>query len=352
MSELRVGVTGSGFMGRTHVDALRRVEHADVVAVAGGRRAPQLAADYGIDCAESIEQLIRRTDLDAIVVATPHHCHVQETLLAAEHGKHVLVEKPLATRLEDCRQMIDACRSSNLVLAVGYHQRFRDCNRRMRELIQDGAIGAVRCIQSSALFDITKMRDDSGFGGDWGWWKDPRSLAHLINSAPHNVDLCRWWLGAEVESAAAVCGTFREPDNPNENTTMALLTLSTGAAFSFWSSSVAPAPGFPGEDFRFRIMGDEGLIDVNPFDELRIVRDGEWQTEFKQPPVGHDDSNAAYGMPRMQAYTDQMQSFVDAIRGEPGEHGTAEDGFAGVASVLAMLESSRSGTTVAVERLG
>ena len=94
---IRVGVTGSGFMGRTHVEAARRAPGAEIVAVAGGRRAEQLAADYEIDCDESAETMIRRSDIDAVVITTPHHVHIEETLLAAEHGKHALVEKPLAT---------------------------------------------------------------------------------------------------------------------------------------------------------------------------------------------------------------------------------------------------------------
>ena len=72
-------------------------------------------------------------------------------------------------------------------------------------MIQSGAIGAVRCIQMSALFDIAALRGDAGFGGDWGWWTDPRAMAHLINSGPHNVDLLRWWLGSDVGSTGASC---------------------------------------------------------------------------------------------------------------------------------------------------
>src|SRR5690606_2822949 len=113
--------------------------------------------------------------------------------------------------------------------------------------IRAGAIGKVRCIQMSALFDITAMRSDPGFGGNWGWWTDPRSLAHLINSAPHNLDLCRWWLESDLTAVSARCGTFREK-NPNENTTMSLLSFADGTMSTYWSSSVLPSPGFEGEE--------------------------------------------------------------------------------------------------------
>ncbi len=293
----------------------------------------------------TVDALAARDDIDAIIIATPHWLHCDEALIAAKAGKHVLVEKPMATSVEDCDRMITTFEEKELVLSVGYHQRFRESNARTRALIQSGAIGPVRCIQMSALFDITVMRDDSGFGGNWDWWTDPRSIAHLINSGPHNIDLCRWWLGSDIRTIAAQCGTFRE-QNPNENTTMALLSFANGAMATYWSSSVLPAPGFEGEAFRFRIMGDGGIIDLDPYGRLQLGRDGDMQIVYEQPVVGHDDSSAAFAMNRMQAYCDQLQGFVDSIRGKRGGEGTATDGRAGVAGVLAMLESAGTQQTI------
>ena len=174
----------------------------------------------------------------------------------------------------------------------------------------------------AALFDIEALRSDEGFGGDWGWWKDPRSRAHILNSGPHNIDLCRWWLGDDIVSVVAHCGTFRE-ENPNENTTMAMWGFAGGAMASFWSSSVCPSPGFDGEDFRFRLMGDEGIIDAQPFGKIRVGRGGEWELAYEQPHVPLDDADAAFVSDgRMQAYTDQVQAFVDS-----GEE--RSDGFGG-----------------------
>ncbi len=345
MSSIRIGFTGSGFMGRTHVDAAHKLDSTVPVAVTGGRRATQLAQDYGLDVEPDVAALVAREDIDAIVIATPHHVHCEEALAAAMAGKHALVEKPMATTLEDCQRMRKVFEERKLVLSVGYHQRFRESNWQTRDLIQSGSIGLVRCIQMSALFDITAMRNDSGFGGNWGWWRDPRSLAHLINSGPHNIDLCRWWLGSELQTVSAQCGTFRE-DNPNENTTMALLSFRNQAMVSYWSSSVLPSPGFSGEDFRFRIMGEEGIIDLNPYAQLQLGKNGNMETVYEQPAVGHDDSDSAFALNRMQAYCDQLQAFVDIIQGMPGGAGTAQDGQAGVEAVLAMLKSAETQQTI------
>ena len=345
---IRIGVTGSGFMGRTHVEAARRAAGAEIVAVAGGRRAEQLAADYEIDCEENAETMIRRSDIDAVVITTPHHVHVEEALLAAGHGTHALVEKPLATSVEDCDRMIQAFEEKQLTLAVGYHQRFRESNRTVRELVQSDAIGPVRGVQMSSLFDIATLRSDDGFGGNWSWWTDPRSRGHILNSGPHNIDLCRWWLGSDIVSVVAHCGTFRE-ENPNENTTMAMWTFDNQAVASFWSSSVCPSPGFEGEDFRFRIMGDQGIIDAAPFGKIRVGREGEWELAYEQPHVAFDDADAAFVSDgRMQAYTDQLQAFVDRINGQETGCGTGADGRAAVVAIVGMLESSETGRIVQV----
>ena len=345
---IRIGVTGSGFMGRTHVEAAKRASNAEIVAVAVGSRSGTLAADYGIDCETDAAALINRDDIDAVVITTPHHVHVEEAVLAAQAGKHALIEKPLATSIEDCDRMIDSFSERGLTLSVGYHQRFRESNQTVQKLIANGAIGTVRCIQMAALFDIEALRSDEGFGGAWNWWTDPRSKGHILNSGPHNIDLCRWWLGDNISSVTAHCGTFRE-DNPNENTTMALWQFSNGAMAQFWSSSVCPTPGFDNEDFRFRIMGDEGVIDANPFGKIILGKNGTSEVVYEQPKVAFDDASQAFVSDgRMQAYTDQMEAFINRIHGEDTNCGTDADGRAAVAAIMAMLDSSAQSKQIAV----
>lgn len=344
--KLRIAITGSGFMGRTHAEAARRASNAEVVAVAGGSRSKTLAEDYQIAWEPSATSLFRRDDVDAVVITTPHHVHVEEALLAAEAKKHALVEKPLATSVTDCDRMIEAFRQRGLVLAVGYHQRFRKSNRRVRELLQTGVIGKVRCIQTTALFDIETMRNDNGFGGTWDWWTDPRSRAHILNSAPHNIDLCRWWLGVDIATVAAHCGNFRE-ENPNENTTMALWMLTDGTMVSFWSSSVCPYPSFPGESFRFRLMGDGGIIDACPFGKIQLGTPKGMEVVFEQPDVAFDDPAQAFTSDgRMQAYTEQIEAFANRVQGGDSSCGTAEDGRAGVLAIEGMLDASAQSGTV------
>src|SRR3954469_4814723 len=109
MKKIRFGITGSGYMGRTHAEAvLHHRDRAELVAIWGGSRAASLAERCGAVAEPTLEALMARRDIDAIIITTPQFGHCQEAVLARESGKHGLVEKPMATKVEDCDRMLAA----------------------------------------------------------------------------------------------------------------------------------------------------------------------------------------------------------------------------------------------------
>jgi len=338
---------GSGYMGRTHAEAVKRLpERAELTAVWGGSRAPELAQQLGIRAEKTLASLIASPDVDAVVITTPHHLHADETVAAMEAGKHVLVDKPLATKVEDCDRMIAAAVKYQRVLGTGYHQRFRRNNYTTRDLIRGGAIGDVLTVQINQPFYIKGLRQEK-FGSTWAWWDLPESVGHLLNSFPHGLDLMRWILESEVATVSAFCRTY-EPNLPVEDTTLALVEWSQGAVGSLFSTRALPAPVFEGENCRIRIMGSKGLIDLDPFVDLRIADEKGWRTICSQPVVGAEDAKLAFGDGRMQAFRDQIASFIDGIEGKPMAAGSGTDGRASVATCVAMLQSSRERRWVTV----
>ena len=128
--ELGLGIVGSGYMGRTYAECVARYNRgARLIAVAGGTRAPALASDYGVDAEPSVEALLSRSDISAVIITSPQSAHCEQTVAAARHGKHVLVEKPMATSTAECRQMIDACRAAGVELSVIKPWRYRGATR-------------------------------------------------------------------------------------------------------------------------------------------------------------------------------------------------------------------------------
>jgi UDP-N-acetyl-2-amino-2-deoxyglucuronate dehydrogenase len=284
--------------------------------------------------------LMQRPDIDAIVVTTPHHLHAEESIRALETGKHVLVEKPMATSVVDCDRMIAAAARNRRVLATGYQQRFRSNNVRAKELIDGGFLGRVLTVQVSMPCYVGGFKDGGFGGGNWAWWDYPESIARTLNSAPHALDQIRGFTGAKVRAVSALSRTFL-PGQTNEDTTLALVEYGNGTLASLFFSDALPAPEFPGETFRFRIMGSAGLIDLDPYGELRVADEKGWRVDMKQPPIGYESADSAFGEVRMRAYCNQLRSLMDAIEGKPAALGTSADGRADVETCLAMFASSR-----------
>ena len=345
MKAIRFGITGSGYMARTHAEAIRHLGAAGkLTAIWGGSRAPELATRYGVENESTLEGLMRRPDIDAVVVSTPHAQHARETLLALDAGKHVLVEKPMATTVEDCDRMIDAAARRSLTLAVGYTLRFRVNAPRARDLIAAGAIGRPY----TAHYSMIRRMDDNFGGNKLAWLNAREAIGFLIDGLPHGVDMIRWLTGAEARTVAGFSRTFL-PGHQVEDATVGVIEFSNGMICSLNVTNAASGP-YPGEEARLSLVGSAGTIDLNAFGNLHLSdKAGGWRVVATQPQVPFADPDAAFtSVERMQAFFDQMQSFVDGINGKPMRTGTGADGRAGVAVALALITSSRERRLVAV----
>ncbi len=344
MKKIRFGITGSGYMGRTHAEAIRyNSSSADLVAIWGGSRASGLAQQYGAAFEPTLEGLMRRPDVDAVVIATPHQMHFKEVMLALEAGKHVLIEKPMATKVEDCDQMLAVAAKHGLITAVAHNLRFRINLPRMRELITAGAIGKVQSMHYSM---IRQLANAGNFGGNkMGWINQPETIGFVIDGLPHGIDAIRWATGAEVTRVAGFSRTYT-PDRPIEDTTVGIMEFSNGAICSV-HTTIASHGDYNGEMARLMVCGSKGSLDMDGFGDLHMTdRKKGWRLVSNQPPVMADDPESAYKVGRMQAFYNQIQSFIDGLNGKPSQVATGADGRAGLAACLAMLTSSQSGRVV------
>jgi predicted dehydrogenase len=339
MNDIRIGIIGSGFMGKTHAEAIRRyVTGARLVAIAGGSRAEQLARDYEVEALPSIEALITRADIDAVIITTPHAQHAGEAIAAARHGKHVLVEKPMATTLTDCDAMIDACRAAGVTLMVGQTQRFRVVNATAKRLIDEGRIGRVLMMRETQM-------DTGGLAGLPAWQARPENLGLLLSHGVHNLDRMRWLAGDEPALVAARCGSFRQ-QTATELSSMSLFTFRGGAVGSFWCEWECPKPGFPHAGSSAWIMGEAGVLDLDAYGQLRLGQGDAWTVVAEQPPIDWRGKGMLDAV-RMEAYRNQNQEFIDSIRQKRRPAVAGEDGRAAVEMALAAYRSSATGQMVA-----
>ncbi len=337
MEKVRIGIIGSGFMGRTNAETVTRyLERAELKAVAGGSRAPALASEYGVPCEPSVESLLARGDIDAVLISTPHAAHAGQTVAAAQAGKHILLDKPMATTVAECDRILAAVQAARVNLMIMFGQRFRLCNIEARRLIREGAIGRVRQV-------LEVMHAGGGLKSLPPWQSLPENYGPLLGHAVHNIDHIRWLTGAEISTVSAQIE--RDPETGNDVSTMALFSLSSGAAATLWQSWNVASPLFPRSGFGAWIAGETGNLDLDAYGELRLGRNGAWTVAATQEPIDWKGQGMLSPV-RIQAYQAQHQEFVDSILEGRPPSATGEDGRAAVEVVEAAYRSAAEGRTV------
>jgi UDP-N-acetyl-2-amino-2-deoxyglucuronate dehydrogenase len=339
---MRVGVVGSGFMGRTWSEvAASHAAGTTLVAVAGGRRATALAADYGVPLEASPETLIARADVDLVVLASPPAIHRAQTVAAAQAGKHILVEKPMAQDEAECAAMVDACRRAGVRLSVVSQHRFRDTPAAAHRLIADGAIGDVRMIRLN--------------GAEIGWWDlkargdewklDPAQQTAWASWSAHGCDLIRWLSGSEPVRAFARITNFSGQPPAVGQSAMAQYELASGAIVQVWMTYEMPKPGFS-STWEFVIVGSSGIIRLDPYGQLLLGRDDTWEVVAEMPAFDPLDANDPI---RLRAYAGQLEDLVAAVRGGHDPLVSGDEGRRTTAMLTAAEESARTGAAVTVE---
>jgi predicted dehydrogenase len=337
MTTLRIALLGSGYMGRTYAECISKYNsRAQLAAVSGGTRAPGLAADYDVDYVPSYEALLARSDVDAVLIATPHINHLEQVLQAAQAGKHILVEKPMATNVADCTTMIDACRQAGVMLQVIQTLRFRGVPARAKQLIQAGAIGQPWMIRGQTLVR-TYIIDKSS------WAAAPENGGAFLDMGVHNFDIMRFWSGAEVRRVYSQIQTYGPVDAPGMSA-MTQLTMSNGVAVQQWMSFEVATSYMTGSQHIYHILGSEGMIEVDGYGKLLLAKGDQVETVWEQPKI--DFVNRPLDPVRLEAFYTQTQAFVDDVLDHRPPTVSGEEGRAAVAIVEAARESAQTGQAV------
>ncbi|MEA2824439.1 MAG: phthalate 4,5-cis-dihydrodiol dehydrogenase [Alphaproteobacteria bacterium] len=231
---LRVGVAGLGKAFQLMLPTLVRHSNVQLVAAADPRAEARarFAADFTAKTYASVEELCAEHAADAIYVATPHQYHAEHVTMAAAAGKHVLVEKPMALTLDECRAMIQAVRRAGVQMVIGHSHSFDTPIVKTREIIEGGTLGSLRMITAMNFTDFLyrprrpeELRTESGGGV-------------VFNQAPHHVDVMRYLAGGMTRSVRAMTGAW-DQTRPTEGAYSALLTFESGAFASITYSGYA-----------------------------------------------------------------------------------------------------------------
>ncbi len=211
MRRLRLGIAGLGRAFSLMVPAFTLDPRVQIVAGADPRpeARSKFEAQFGAKAFDSVEKLAVQPGLDVVYVATPHQFHAAHASLAASSGKHVLVEKPMALSLEECRGMIAAARENRVQLIVGHSHSFDAPILQARRLVESGRFGRVRMVSALNYTDfLYRPRRpeelDTARGG-----------GVVFNQAAHQVDIVRLLAGSAVVLVHALTGAW-DASRPTE----------------------------------------------------------------------------------------------------------------------------------------
>jgi predicted dehydrogenase len=339
MDELRIGLLGSGYMGRTYAECMTKYNtRTRLVTISGGRRAPGLADEYNVDYTHTYEALLARPDVDAVLIATPHSLHREQVVQAAQAGKHVLVEKPMSTSVADCTAMIEACRAAGVVLEVIQTLRFRGTLARAKKLIDEGRIGKVWMIRGQTLRQDYVIDTTS-------WTAKPENGGAVLDMGVHNFDIMRFLTGANVQRVFSHVTTYG--DSPASGmTAMTQLTFDNGVSAQQWTSFEFHAKKMTHSQHLYVVSGEKGMLDIDGYGKLILCTPEGEELIWEQPPI--DFVNRPMEPSRLEAFHTQIQAFVeDVLEGRPPTV-SGEDGRAAVAVVEAALQSARTGKAVEI----
>ncbi len=351
MTRVGMGIIGSGYMGRTYAACLtRHVPNARFVAVWGGRRAAALAEEFGADADPSLEILLARPEIEAVVITSPHQAHMPQALAAAEAGKHVYIEKPMAISVAECDAIIAACAGASVRLTVNFVTRFRDAPLAMKRLVDDGAIGEIRMIQMRGAWTSFMLEDivDEATGRviipRKAWAFDPAEGSQFLDWGVHETDAVRWLTGSEAVRVYADYQTYGTPP-PVDLSAMAQYRMADGVMVQMLMSYEVPEPGLVPND-KTRIIGSTGIIEADHYGRVRLGTADGWKLIAEQ--VAFDFLGDYLDPNRLKGFAAQVEDFAGAIREDREPVVTGRDGRAAVEMVEAADRSAAGGMAVAI----
>jgi len=321
--KLRCAVIGSGFAGSTFAEAIRYVPEAELVAIAGGHQAPDLAARHSVRAVytEAVDRLIESDEIDGVLITSPNPFHGPQAIRAANAGKHVMVEKPMGMDVAECQAMISAAAAAGVTLMPGGHMhRYRRTETAVKWMLQRGTIGHV----DMATITLTEPDETT-------WLNTPANGGYLLGSGIHGIDLLRFWLG-DIREVTALTGRYRGAEV--ENGSQLLMVFANGAHAAMQNSVIPrlsrPKVGSGVARFGAELTGDSGVISVDMYGEVRLSTESDWQLQTAMPVWdGH------YSLLRMEAYASVAREFVRASLEHRQPAITGADGLAAVAVVQA-----------------
>lgn len=345
MTRQKIAVAGAGYIGLAHIDCLRASPTCALSAIVDpSPAAVAVAAKEGVSLFKTLDELFTSTRPDGVILATPNNLHVEQALRCLDASVPMLLEKPIATLLEDGARLVKAVEASNVPVLIGHHRAHSPIMAKAKEVVDSGKLGKLVGVMGSAVF----FKPDHYFADNP--WRTQVGAGPILLNMIHEVHNLRALCGDIVSVQAMSSNAIR--GFPVEDTVAISLRFANGALGSFLLSDTAACarsweqtsqenkayPSYEDEDC-YVITGTFGSLSV-PTMRLKTygkAEDRSWWKPFEM-------SIAA--ITREDPLARQIEHFGAVIRGEVKPIVSARDGCENLRITNAIVESSRTGLTI------
>jgi predicted dehydrogenase len=322
----KVAVVGLGIWGKNHALSYADYDRCELALVcdADRERAREVGENLGVKWTDDVAD-VAASDVDGVSIATPDHLHTAVTIEMLEAGKNVFVEKPLATSVEEARQLAAAAAGSGQIALVDFQNRWNPTFMGIKESVSKGEIGAP-------VMGYVRLSDSITVAESWLSWAGRSGPEWFL--FPHTIDIVRWIIGQEPVSVYALGkrGILSGRGIDCWDAIQALVQFQS-CFFTFETSWVVPAGSPSVVDSRFVLYGESGKIDYDwTYNGLTYVRD---RVEYPWIPIGTRDR---YGHLTHFVYQ-PMRHFADCLAGTAVPETSFDDGLRNVAVIDAIRRS-------------
>ncbi len=339
------GIISTGNYPDTSIaPAINQAKDAELISVYSRDqgRGEAFAQKHGAKTAyTSVEELLGDSRVDAVYVASPNHLHAPHTELAANAGKHVLVEKPLALDVAEGLEMVRNCRARRVKLGIGFQLRHHPGHMEASRLVKEGALGTVALAQAQLGSGVRGEVRPAPRTGLREWWEHPDMIGGaltMIGQGVHCVDDLHFILGQHVVEIAAITDG-QTPEQPLENLATMCLKFSGGTI-----GTVCCGRRMPEFQNDVTIYGSDGKIVLADAAPPRLQ--GELRVSSETV-----NSTVAYQPDAVVLVTRQIEDFNRAIQEDRDPAASGIDGLKVVQVTVGMVESASTGRTVKLEPL-
>ena len=315
MKKLNVVVIGTGSWGKNHARVFNELESSNLTGVydLDVFRAESLAKQYNTKFFSTLEEIFQSEEVDAVTIASPTSTHAEIALKAIENGKHVLIEKPMTSNMEEAERIIDAEKGSNLVVSVGFIERFNPIVSRSDTLIEKKELGNLVLISARRL-------------GPY-WPERLKDVDVIRDVSIHDIDIFRHLIAKDPISLYARGGKLR---HAYLDYAEILLDFGEGLTGFIESNYLTPH-----KLRKLMLTCEKGIVEADYISQEYLIEDHEWVKQHK--------------IPWKEPLKAEMMSFVNSCLENKKPEVSSSDGLKALKIALASIESVSSHKVIELE---